>query len=101
VSSSATNAFSVIDLLRFRGLTTSTKAALVTTWTAQTGETIDPARMDDGTIYLVAAGLATTDGPSVTATHVDTDGKPSRVRRKPGDDFNIELLPPGASPQSI
>lgn len=101
---SATNAWSCINVMRVLGVSAATKAAILAKWEAgmappSTTRTIDPAQVDDGVNYLTVNGFATFDGTTVTATNVDIDGRPKRLRRKLNDAFNLELLPSGATPQ--
>lgn len=98
----ATNAWSVINMMRRYGATT--KAAVLTAWLAVEtvpGNVTLPVSgdVDDGVNYLVANGFATFDGTTITASHIGTDGKPARLRRVPGNEFALEYLPDGASPR--
>lgn len=103
----ATNGFSCINLLRFLGVASATKNAVLSAWlgveSAKPANVVLPTSgdVDDGCSFLVAGGFATTDGTSITATHIDADGRPSRLRRKLTDQFSLELLPNGANPQSL
>jgi len=103
--SPATLGWSVINVMRRFGVTTRT--AVHTAWRdaeyepTSSLEQLPIELVDDGIDYLVNAGLATFVDPTITPTNVDADGKPSRLRRVPGDDTTLELLPPGEAPQSV
>jgi hypothetical protein len=104
----ATNAFSVNNLTRATGETT--EAAIYAAWLAHS-QARNPDRSDlwptlamvqEGIAFLVANSFATFNGTTVTYTTLDANGRPHRLRRVPGSgDTELELLPPGAPPQSV
>jgi len=101
MSSPATNAWSVINLLRVLGVASATKSAIHTKWEAgmsppQTTQTIDSARVDDGCAFLVAHGFATLVGSTLTATNIGADGRPKHLRRAGN---GLEVLPDGEKVQ--
>jgi len=121
VSTSATNGWSVINVMRF--FRVNTKAAVIAQWvgrestppdihggTTQGGNVTLPSTtdVDDGVNYLVGAGFATYDAGTdvITSTRLDTDGRPARLRRvvfPPDPEAHkhldtLEYLPSGAQP---
>ena len=104
MSSTATNGWSVNNVMRAFGV--NTKTAVHTAWQAgkdppRTTTTFDISRVQQGIDFLVSAGLATYNSGTgvITPTSVGSDGKPARLRRVAGHDDRLELLPPGATPQ--
>ena len=106
MSSAATNGWSVNNVMR--AFSVNTKTAVHASWQAgkdppRTTTTFDISRVQQGIDYLVSAGFCTYNSGTgvITPTNVGSDGKPARLRRVPGNENALELLPPGATPQSI
>jgi hypothetical protein len=101
----ATKGFSVNNIMR--RFSVATRTAIHVAWRdferehdiAEVVEDLPIGIVDDGIAYLVSAGLATSDGTTITPTNIGSDGKPARLRRVPGNDFGLEVLPSGATPQ--
>lgn len=105
-SSPASLGWTVWNIMRLRA--DWTKAGIHAFWVARqeppgSNDIEDPplSAVQTGIDFLTANGFATFDGTTVTPLHVGSDSKPARLRRVPGHADRLELLPPGATPQSI
>ncbi len=103
---SSTNAWSVINVMRKFGV--RSRADVIAAWvgaesvttdihgnTHTTGNITLPVsdNVDDGLSYLTLNGFVNFDGTNITPTRVDSDGRPWRLRRVPGDETRLEYLP--------
>lgn len=105
VLSTATKAWSVYNIFRSQGLTSS--AAIASYWEEQWGGVSSTTTEDftgwtsAGITSLVSGGFITYPGSVVTAVELDAFNKPKRLRRTDANPDVLEFLPDGANPESI
>lgn len=105
VLSTATKAWSVYNIFRSTGLTSS--AAIAAYWEDQWDGIVSTTTEDfagwtsTGISALVSDGFITYPSSVVTAVELDSFNKPKRLRRTEADPDVLEFLPDGEQPESI